>query len=54
MTILIKEKKLKHRRHPRTGGDPLRSMYFLRLNIKNCEYMKQWIPACAGMTVPNR
>ena len=40
MTILIKETKLKHRRHPRAGGDPLRSGCFLRLNIKNYEYIK--------------
>ena len=38
-------------RHPRDGGDPLRSGCSLRLNIKNYEYMKQWISACAGMTV---
>ena len=29
----------------------MRSVCFLRLNIKNYESMKQWIPACAGMTV---
>ena len=49
MTVL-KEIKLNHRRHPRDGGDPLRSGCFLRLNIKNYECMKQWIPSCAGMT----
>ena len=40
MTILIKEKKTKKRRHPRAGGDPLRSGCSLRLNIKNYEYIK--------------
>ena len=37
---ILKEIKLNHRRHPRDGGDPLRSGCFLRLNIKNDEYIK--------------
>ncbi|MBQ8728774.1 MAG: hypothetical protein IJY77_00595 [Alphaproteobacteria bacterium] len=48
MTVL-KEINIKHRRHPRAGGDPLRSGCSLRLNDKNYDSMKQWIPACAGM-----